>query len=208
MKKIVILISGRGSNMQAIIEAKLPYKICGVFSNNPDAEGISHAKHAGIETYVIDHRDYPDRVSYDEALGESIETLNPDLIVLAGFMRILTPGIINRFSNRIINIHPSIIPAFTGLNTHNRALATGVRVHGCTVHFVTPDLDEGPIIAQAALQIKSDDTSQTLSKRVLALEHKILPKTITWVLEGLCSLSDGQVSLDPKIFDDSFYIQR
>ena len=208
MKKIVILISGRGSNMQAIIEAKLPYKICGVFSNNPDAEGISHAKHAGIETYVIDHRDYPDRVSYDEALGESIETLNPDLIVLAGFMRILTPSIINRFSNRIINIHPSIIPAFTGLNTHNRALATGVRVHGCTVHFVTPDLDEGPIIAQAALQIKSDDTPQTLSERVLALEHKILPKTITWILEGLCSLSDGQVSLDPKIFDDSFYIQR
>ena len=208
MKKIVILISGRGSNMRAIIEAKLPYKICGVFSNNPDAEGISHAKHAGIETYVIDHRDYPDRVSYDEALGESIETLNPDLIVLAGFMRILTPGIINRFSNRIINIHPSIIPAFTGLNTHNRALAKGVRVHGCTVHFVTPGLDEGPIIAQAALQIKSDDTPQTLSKRVLALEHKILPKTITWILEGLCSLSDGQVSLDPKIFDDSFYIQR
>ncbi|MBT4386832.1 MAG: phosphoribosylglycinamide formyltransferase [Betaproteobacteria bacterium] len=208
MKKIVILISGRGSNMRAIIEAKLPYKICGVFSNNPDAEGISHAKHAGIETCVIDHRDYPDRVSYDEALGESIETLNPDLIVLAGFMRILTPGIINRFSNRIINIHPSIIPAFTGLNTHNRALAAGVRVHGCTVHFVTPDLDEGPIIAQAALQIKSDDTPQTLSKRVLALEHKILPKTITWILEGLCSLSDGQVSLDPKIFDDSFYIQR
>ncbi|MBT7427891.1 MAG: phosphoribosylglycinamide formyltransferase [Betaproteobacteria bacterium] len=208
MKKIVILISGRGSNMRAIIEAKLPYKICGVFSNNPDAEGISHAKHAGIETCVIDHRDYPDRVSYDEALGESIETLNPDLIVLAGFMRILTPGIINRFSNRIINIHPSIIPAFTGLNTHNRALATGVRVHGCTVHFVTPDLDEGPIIAQAALQIKSDDTPQTLSERVLALEHKILPKTITWILEGLCSLSDGQVSLDPKIFDDSFYIQR
>ena len=208
MKKIVILISGRGSNMQAIIKAKLPYKICGVFSNNPDAEGISHAKHAGIETCVIDHRDYPDRVSYDEALGESIETLNPDLIVLAGFMRILTPGNINRFPNRIINIHPSIIPAFTGLNTHNRALASGVRVHGCTVHFVTPDLDEGPIIAQAALQIKSDDTPQTLSKRVLALEHKILPKTITWVLEGLCSLSDGQVSLDPKIFDDSFYIQR
>lgn len=208
MKKIVILISGRGSNMRAIIEAKLPYKICGVFSNNPDAEGISHAKHAGIETCVIDHRDYPDRVSYDEALGESIETLNPDLIVLAGFMRILTPGIINRFSNRIINIHPSIIPAFTGLNTHNRALAAGVRVHGCTVHFVTPDLDEGPIIAQAALQIKSDDTPQTLSKRVLALEHKILPKTITWILEGLCSLSDGQVSLDPEIFDDSFYIQR
>ena len=208
MKKIVILISGRGSNMRAIIEAKLPYKICGVFSNNPDAEGISHAKHAGIETCVIDHRDYPDRVSYDEALGESIGTLNPDLIVLAGFMRILTPGIINRFSNRIINIHPSIIPAFTGLNTHNRALAAGVRVHGCTVHFVTPDLDEGPIIAQAALQIKSDDTPQTLSKRVLALEHKILPKTITWILEGLCSLSDGQVSLDPKIFDDSFYIQR
>ena len=208
MKKIVILISGRGSNMRAIIEAKLPYKICGVFSNNPDAEGISHAKHAGIETCVIDHRDYPDRVSYDEALGESIETLNPDLIVLAGFMRILTPGIINRFSNKIINIHPSIIPAFTGLNTHNRALAAGVRVHGCTVHFVTPDLDEGPIIAQAALQIKSDDTPQTLSKRVLALEHKILPKTITWILEGMCSLSDGQVSLDPKIFDDSFYIQR
>lgn len=204
MKKIVILISGRGSNMKAIVNAELPYNICCVLSNNPDAKGLDFAKIKGINTSVVNHRDYPDRESFDQALGDAIDKYEPDLIVLAGFMRILNPNLVARFSERIINIHPSLLPAFTGLNTHARAIEAGVKLHGCTVHFVTPDLDAGPIVAQAALCIRPNDSPQTLADRILPLEHEILPKSITWILDGRCTISSNQITLDPAIINDSF----
>ncbi len=207
MKKIVILISGRGSNMQAIVNANMPHKICCVLSNNPDAEGLDFARNKGIDTCVVNHRDYPDRDSFDQALGDRMDKYQPDLIVLAGFMRVLTSNIVERFAERIINIHPSLLPAFKGLNTHVKAIESGAKLHGCTVHFVTPNLDEGPIIAQAALRIKPDDTTQTLADRILALEHEILPKSIAWILDGRCTISKNQITLDPTIVKDSFSFQ-
>lgn len=190
--------------MQAIVNAELPYNICCVLSNNPDAKGLDFAKTKGIDTSVVNHRDYPDRESFDQALGDAIDKYEPDLIVLAGFMRILNPNLVARFSERIINIHPSLLPAFTGLNTHARAIEAGVKLHGCTVHFVTPDLDAGPIVAQAALCIRPNDSPQTLADRILPLEHEILPKSITWILDGRCTISSNQITLDPAIINDSF----
>ena len=204
MKKIVILISGRGSNMQAIVNAQMPHKICCVISNNPDAKGLDFAKNEGIDTSVVNHRDYPDRESFDQALGDVIDRYEPDLIVLAGFMRILNPNIIARFSERIINIHPSLLPAFAGLDTHARAIEAGVKIHGCTVHFVTPDLDAGPIVAQAALRIQPNESTQNLADRILILEHDILPKSVAWILDGRCSVSSYEITLDPTIFNDTF----
>ena len=208
MKKIAILISGRGTNMQAIVDARLPHEICGVISNNPNAAGLHFAKSRNINTCVVNHRDYPDRESFDEALGNAIAALQPDLVVLAGFMRILTVGLTTRFAGKMINIHPSLLPAFRGLDTHERAIGGGVKLHGCTVHFVTPNLDEGPIIAQAALCVRPNDTPQTLAERVLVLEHEILPKTVAWVLDGHCTMESNRVTLDPSIIDDSFSFQR
>ena len=208
MKKIVILISGRGSNMQAIVNAKMPHNICCVLSNNPDAEGLNFARDKGIDTCVVNHRDYPDRDSFDQALGDVIDIYKPDLIVLAGFMRILTSNLVERFAERIINIHPSLLPAFRGLNTHAKAIESGAKLHGCTVHFVTSDLDEGPIIAQAALRIKTEDSIQTLADRILVLEHEILPKSIAWILDGRCTISANRITLDPTIVNDSFSFQR
>ena len=208
MKKIAILISGRGTNMQAIVESQLPHEICGVISNNPSAAGLSFAKAQNIDAYVINHRDHPDRESFDKALGNTIATLQPDIIVLAGFMRILTTDLITRFAGKIINIHPSLLPAFRGLDTHQRAITEGVKLHGCTVHFVTPNLDEGPIIAQAALCVRPDDTPQSLADRVLTLEHEILPKTLAWILDGHCTIVDNRVTLDPSIINDSCSFQR
>ncbi|MDC1311955.1 phosphoribosylglycinamide formyltransferase [Burkholderiales bacterium] len=204
MKKIVILISGRGSNMQAIINAQMPYNICCVISNNPNAQGLDFAKKNGIDTCVVNHLDYPDRKSFDQALGNVVEKYEPDLIVLAGFMRILNSDTIARFSEKIINIHPSLLPAFTGLDTHARAIDAGVKIHGCTVHFVSPDLDSGPIVAQAALRIRSNDSPQTLADRILTLEHEILPKSITWILDGRCTMSSGRIIMDSTIFNDTF----
>ena len=208
MKKIAILIPGRGTNMQAIVESQLPHEICGVISNNPSAAGLSFAKAQNIDTYVINHRDHPDRESFDKALGNTIAALQPDIIVLAGFMRILTTDLITRFAGKIINIHPSLLPAFRGLDTHQRAITEGVKLHGCTVHFVTPNLDEGPIIAQAALCVRPDDTPQSLADRVLTLEHEILPKTLAWILDGHCTIVDNRVTLDPSIINDSCSFQR
>ena len=208
MKKIAILISGRGTNMQAIVESQLPHEICGVISNNPSAAGLSFAKAQNIDAYVINHRDHPDRESFDKALGNTIAALQPDIIVLAGFMRILTTDLITRFAGKIINIHPSLLPAFRGLDTHQRAITEGVKLHGCTVHFVTPNLDEGPIIAQAALCVRPDDTPQSLADRVLTLEHEILPKTLAWILDGHCTIVDNRVTLDPSIINDSCSFQR
>jgi len=195
MKKIVILISGRGSNLQALLEAKLPCMIAAVISNRADAEGLDIAMTYGIPTEVVEHRDYPDRDSFDAALARRIESYQPDWIALAGFMRILTPVFVTYYRGRLINIHPSLLPAYGGLNTHARALQDGVKIHGCTVHFVTPDLDHGPIIIQAAVPVKHDDTEQTLAERVLHEEHRIYPQALRWLCTGQIELTgEGKVA--------------
>ncbi len=180
-KKIVILISGRGSNMQSLLEAKLPCRIAAVISNRADAQGLETAKARGIPTAVIPHKDYQDRPSFDAALAEAIDAYAPDLVVLAGFMRILTDGFVERYTGRLINIHPSLLPAYPGIDTHERALRDGVKIHGCTVHFVTPKLDHGPIIIQAAVPVLCDDTPQTLADRVLREEHRVYPQAVRWL---------------------------
>ena len=197
MKKIVILISGRGSNMQALLQAKLPCQVAAVISNRADAHGLEIARQHGIATAVVAHRDYADRAAFDTALAQVIDSHQPDIIVLAGFMRILTEPFVNRYRGRLINIHPSLLPAYAGVNTHERALHDGVKIHGCTVHFVTPDLDHGPIIIQAAVQVLSDDTPQTLAQRVLHEEHRIYPQAIDWLCRGQVYLNTaGKVASD------------
>jgi len=181
MKSIVILISGRGSNMQALLDAELPCRIAAVISNRADAEGLGIAKEHGIHTSVLDHHKYPDRNSFDAALAGMIDGFHPDLVVLAGFMRILTPNFVSHYHGKLVNIHPSLLPAYGGLNTHARAMRDGVKIHGCTVHFVTSDLDHGPIIIQAAVPVKDDDTEQSLAARVLHEEHRIYPQAIRWL---------------------------
>ncbi|MDO8811814.1 MAG: phosphoribosylglycinamide formyltransferase [Gallionella sp.] len=190
MKNIVILISGRGSNMQALLEARLSCRIAAVISNRADAEGLSIAKARGIATAVIEHRDYADRDSFDAALAKTIDAYHPDFVALAGFMRILTAGFVVRYRGKLVNIHPSLLPAYGGLNTHARALQDGVKIHGCTVHFVTPDLDHGPIIIQAAVPVLYRDTEQSLAARVLHEEHRIYPQAIRWLCKGQIELSE------------------
>lgn len=196
MKNIVILISGKGSNLQALLEARLPCRIAAVISNRADAGGLKIAGAQGIPTSVIEHRNYADRDSFDAALAELVDTFHPDVVVLAGFMRILTAGFVTRYSGRLINIHPSLLPAYGGLHTHARALQDGVRIHGCTVHFVTADLDHGPIIIQAAVPVLCSDTEQTLAARVLHEEHRIYPQAIRWLCSGQIELGgNGRVRL-------------
>ena len=196
MKSIVILISGRGSNMQAILEAALPVKIAAVIANNPDAQGLAIARRHGVATQVVNHREHGSREAFDTALAAKIDGFKPDLVVLAGFMRILTPHFVQHYNGRLINIHPSLLPAFTGLNTHARALAEGVKIHGCSAHFVTPNLDKGPIIVQAAVPVLPGDSEETLGARVLEQEHVIYPLAIRWFAEGRLSLTpDGNVVL-------------
>ena len=196
MKNIVILISGRGSNLQALLEARLPCRIAAVISNRADAGGLKIAQAHGIPTAVIEHRDYADRDSFDAALAQLIDTFHPDFVILAGFMRILTAGFVTRYRGRLVNIHPSLLPAYGGLHTHTRALQDGVRIHGCTVHFVTADLDHGPIIIQAAVPVLPDDSENTLAKRVLAEEHRIYPQAVRWLCEDRVTLTaDGQVHI-------------
>ncbi len=195
MQSLVILISGRGSNLQALITANLPVKSIVVISNNPSAAGLAIAQSYQIATHVVDHRCYPDRDAFDAELAKQIDRYQPSLIALAGFMRILGEKFIYRYQDRLINIHPSLLPAFPGLNTHARALEHGVKVHGCTVHFVTNQLDHGPIIIQAAVPVFSDDTAQMLANRVLKQEHVVYPKAIRWFLEGRINLKDGQAKL-------------
>lgn len=190
MKNVVILISGRGSNMQALLEAKLPCRIAAVISNRADAEGLGIAKAHGIPTEIVAHRDYPDRDSFDDALAKIIDTYRPDFVVLAGFMRILTAKFVMRYHGKLINIHPSLLPAYGGLDTHARALHDGVKIHGCTVHFVTSDLDHGPIIIQAAVPVLSDDTGQTLAARVLREEHRIYAQAIRWLCQDQIKLGE------------------
>lgn len=203
MKSLVILISGRGSNMQALIEARLPVKIAAVISSNPEAGGLEIARMHSIETRVVDQMAYPDRVTFDTALAERIDSFQPDLVALAGFMRILGDKFIEHYHGRLMNIHPSLLPAFPGLDTHTRALKAGVKIHGCTVHFVTSQVDHGPIITQAAVPVLPDDTSKTLSARVLQQEHQIYPEAIRWFLEDRLKLSHNHVSVSGDVMDDS-----
>lgn len=196
IKRIVILISGRGSNMQAILEAGLPVEIAAVISNKPEAKGLEVAAQHGIATAVVDHRQHASREQFDAALAEKIDSYQPDLVVLAGFMRILTEGFVNRYQGRLINIHPALLPAFPGLDTHEKALQEGVRIHGCTVHFVTPTVDHGPIISQAAVPVLPDDTPDALAARVLEQEHLTYPEAIRWFAEGRIRLEHGRVKSD------------
>ena len=197
MKRIVILISGRGSNMEAIMRTaaaeRWPLQIAAVISNKPSAAGLALARTAGIPTVVVNHRDYPDRVQFDTALAAAIDEYQPDLVVLAGFMRILTEGFVNHFAGRLINIHPSLLPSFTGLDTHQRAIDAGVKFHGATVHFVTAELDHGPIIAQAVVPVLDQDDEGTLAARVLEQEHIIYPRAVRDLLEGRLVLKGGRV---------------
>lgn len=194
MKKIVILISGRGSNLQALLSAKLPCRIAAVISNKADALGLEIARQHGIATRVVEHRDFADRALFDTALAAVIDGYQPDFVVLAGFMRILTTEFVEHYRGRMINIHPSLLPAYAGMNTHERALQDGVKIHGCTVHFVTPDLDHGPIIIQAAVSVLGHDTEQTLAARVLKEEHYIYAQAIRWLCAEQVSLNaDGKV---------------
>jgi len=181
MKKLVILISGRGSNLQALLDARLPCRIAAVISNRPDAEGLDIARANDIPVEIVEHRNYADRDSFDVALAKAIDTFEPDIVALAGFMRILSNGFVARYHGRLVNIHPSLLPAYGGLHTHARALQDGVKIHGCTVHFVSPDLDHGPIIIQAAVPVLRDDSEQTLAARVLNQEHRIYPQAVKWL---------------------------
>ena len=186
--KIAILISGRGSNMQALIEScrapAAPAEIALVLSNKPDAGGLSYAAKAGIPTAVVDHRDYRERAAFDAELDARLRAADAEFVCLAGFMRLLTSAFVERWRDRMINVHPSLLPAFPGLDTHARALAAGVRFHGCTVHFVRFETDSGPIIIQAAVPVWAADTPDSLAARVLAQEHRIYPQALAWVAEG------------------------
>jgi len=196
-KTIVILISGRGSNMEAILEARLPARIAAVISNERDAKGLATARAHGIATAVVPHRNFPDRFAFDTALAAAIDIHQPDLVVLAGFMRILAEDFVGRYAGRLMNIHPSLLPAFPGLHTHRHALAAGVRIHGCTVHFVTSALDGGPIIVQAAVPVRPGDSEETLAARVLREEHRIYPQAIRWFCQGRLALTpDGKAIVE------------
>ena len=184
VKSIVILISGRGSNMDAILDAGLPLTIKAVISNRPDASGLVSASQRGVTTRVVDHKSHASREAFDAALANTIDRFAPDYIVLAGFMRVLTEGFVNRYPQRILNIHPSLLPAFPGLHTHRQALAAGVKNHGATVHFVVPRLDHGPVIVQATVPVLPGDDEAALGQRVLAVEHQIYPQALRWLAEG------------------------
>jgi phosphoribosylglycinamide formyltransferase-1 len=198
MKNLVILISGRGSNMVAIAEACATEgwdaRIAAVISNRSDAGGLGYAQQNGIATAVVNHRDFEDREAFDAALAQVIDRFAPDLVVLAGFMRILTPGFVQRYAGRMLNIHPSLLPAFPGLHTHRRAIEAGCKVAGTTVHVVTPELDHGPIVAQAVVTVRPDDTEDSLAASVLAMEHRLYPRAVRWWVEGVLDhTGDGRV---------------
>jgi phosphoribosylglycinamide formyltransferase-1 len=201
MRSIVILISGRGSNMEAIVRAaqaeQWPAVISAVISSRPEAEGLAYAEANGIATQVIASKQFPDREQFDAALQAAIDGYAPDLVVLAGFMRILTADFVAHYAGRLLNIHPSLLPAFPGLAPHRQALAAGVRLHGATVHFVTADLDHGPIVAQAAVPVLSGDSEPQLAQRVLQQEHIIYPRAVRWFIEGKLHLDGDRVQLHP-----------
>ena len=202
MKAIVILISGRGSNMEALLAAvvrgELPVRIAAVISNRPDAKGLEAAAAQGVATAVVDHKAYAGREAFDAALAACIDGYAPDLVVLAGFMRILTEDFVRHYEGRLLNIHPSLLPSFPGLHTHQRALEEGVRIHGCTVHFVTPALDHGPVVVQAAVPVLDSDDEAALAARVLQQEHIVYPLAVRWFAEGRVRLEGGRVRLDAE----------
>ncbi|VGO11361.1 Phosphoribosylglycinamide formyltransferase [plant metagenome] len=200
-RRIVILISGRGSNMQTLVQAcreqDWPASIAAVIANRADAPGLAWASGQAIATAAVPHRDYPSREAFDAALAEEIDRHAPDVVILAGFMRVLTPGFVRRYAGRLVNIHPSLLPAFPGLHTHAQALATGVQAHGCTVHFVTPVLDHGPVIAQGVVPVLAGDTAETLADRVLEVEHEVFPLAVRWLVEGRARLGEeGRVEVE------------
>ncbi|MDP1977032.1 phosphoribosylglycinamide formyltransferase [Undibacterium sp.] len=199
MKKIVILISGRGSNMQAIVEAaakqQWPAQIAAVISNRADAGGLEYAASRGIPTAIVVSKQFVTREAFDAALQAKIDEFTPDLVVLAGFMRILTAGFVEHYAGRMLNIHPSLLPSFVGLATHQQAIDAGVKVHGVTVHFVTAELDHGPIVAQAVVPVLDDDTEDTLSRRVLEQEHQIYPRAVLQFVEGKLRIEGNRVQI-------------
>jgi phosphoribosylglycinamide formyltransferase-1 len=201
MKKIVILISGRGTNMETVVRACAregwQAQVAAVISNRPDAAGLAFAAANGITATVVDHRDFTTREAFDQALARSIDGFEPDLVMLAGFMRVLTDAFVERYAGRMINIHPSLLPCFPGLKTHQQALDAGVRVHGASVHFVTPTLDHGPIVAQAAVPVMAGDDAAALASRVLAVEHIIYPRAVRWFVEGRLAIDGERVVLTP-----------
>jgi phosphoribosylglycinamide formyltransferase-1 len=200
--RLVVLISGRGSNLQAILDqaasSEWPVDIAAVISNRPGVQGLERAHQASVPALELDHKNYPDRPEFEAALIELIDRQQPDLVILAGFMRVLTPGFTEHYRGRLFNIHPSLLPKFRGLHTHERALAAGETEHGATIHFVTAELDGGPIIVQARVPVLPDDDPDTLAARVLAQEHRLYPQAIRWFAEGRLKLEGEQVWFDGK----------
>ncbi|MEM5435059.1 phosphoribosylglycinamide formyltransferase [Paraburkholderia diazotrophica] len=201
MKNLVILISGRGSNMEAIVRACAsegwPAQVAAVIANRPDAAGLAFAASQGIATVVVDHRQFPERETFDAALAREIDSFEPDLVVLAGFMRVLTNGFVDRYAGRMLNVHPSLLPSFPGLRTHQQALDAGVRLHGASVHFVTSQLDHGPIVVQSAVPVRAGDDAASLAARVLETEHVIYPRAVRWFVEGRIALDGLRVTVTP-----------
>ena len=204
MSSVVVLISGRGSNLQAMADAGIP--VSAVISNVAGAGGLDIAARRGIPTRVVKHGDFATRESFEEALAAEVDRFAPKLVAHAGFMRIVTAAYVARYAGRMLNVHPSLLPSFTGLHTHERALAAGTKLHGCTVHFVTPELDAGPIVIQAAVPVLANDTADALSKRVLRQEHIVYPRAIKWFLEGKLVIDNGRVNVKGRdaqfVFDD------
>ena len=198
MKRIAVLISGQGSNLDAIVRVSeaqdWPGRVVAVISNRADARGLQSAQARGIATEVLDHKGFADRAAFDAALAETIDRYAPDLVVLAGFMRILTPEFVARYEGRMLNVHPSLLPSFTGLNTHRRAIEAGCKVAGATVHFVSAELDHGPIVAQAVVPVLAGDDEVALARRVLAAEHVLYPRAVGWFVKGELELKDGRVT--------------
>lgn len=200
-KKIAVLISGRGSNMSALIAACMdpgyPGQIAGVVSNRPDAPGLDTARRYDIPAVAIDQTAYADRAAHEAALIRALDEMAPDVVCLAGYMRLLSADFVRRFEGRLINIHPSLLPLFPGLDTHKRAINAGMRIHGCTVHFVTDRMDEGPIIAQAAIALVPGDTPETIAERLLRAEHRLYPHALRLVLDGAVRMSNGRAIVKP-----------
>lgn len=205
--KIAVLISGRGSNMEALIEAAAaddyPARIVAVISNRPGAPGLKRAEAAGIPTQVIDHTAFAGRDVFENELNDALRTAKAELVCLAGFLRLLTPDFVSHWRNRLLNIHPSLLPAFKGLHTHDRALEAGVRFSGCTVHFVRPEMDDGPIVVQAAVPVWPDDTPERLAARILKVEHKIYPLAVRLVAEGRVRVAGNHVVIKGVDFEDT-----
>ena len=198
MIKIAVLVSGSGSNLQALIDANLSGRIVGVLSNKPDAYALQRAQHAGIATAVIEHKSYPTRESFDAVMHQQLLDWDVDVVILAGFMRILTADFVNAWQGKMLNIHPSLLPAYKGINTHQRVLNTGDTLHGCTVHFVTAELDAGQAIAQSALQVGYADDADSLAQRVHQLEHFIYPQVAEWFCNGTLRWQDGRAYFQNK----------